>query len=548
MKRERLKLFVFAIAFMAVLSCEKDVVSPNGESLGAETGADIEEVPDDPNLAAFSASLAKAFKDHEGLRTFVKERALQQFDNDYDVLYQMVKDEQVGSASFRELLLQSGISKEELQTVESEFPLLTIYVPDFSDLPEDPFSAELWNTTSQVPAVALAIGGNDTGLSIYFDNGDKIVLKLEVTPGFPVVALKINERVVISESDSQLTGKAPGKELKFHTGDQFSFSFIDKAYDGLNPSSEETEKENNSEMTAKDKIDPTLLRAYNEWANNGGIWQREHIYYDFVLGRSAGDFKTDWAEHITDIEIDPDNTLDVYKNIFTTSNDPRARGKRGPKRQRENRIWTEGKFEFYFVIALTSRGQGVGHRSAMISVEPEDVFDVVYDKVVHVELIPPPCDPFEHIRSCKKKVTSWILKDLKSKKYKLPGKGVFLWPWDLSISSSDWYLYVYEVDGNKSSLGSWSHRVGGLRHASKNIFEYSNGSNLHGRKLTRFLGNREYMYGPLEWSAPMDVDFMGWKKFVFSDPVITNITPIAIIFNTVDTEYMRVTIRPVRYK
>jgi len=547
MKRARLQFFVFAIAFMAVLSCEKDVVSPEGGNENAEAG--IEEIPDDPNLAAFSNSLAKAFKDHEGLRAFVKERALQQFDNDYDVLYQMVKDEMVGGASFRDLLLQSGISREELQAVESEFPLLTIYVPDFSDLPENPFSAELWNTANQVPAVALAIGDKDTGISIYRHAGKAFSVKPDKIPGFPVVALKINERVVTSGSTSGITGKTVGKELKFHSGDQFSFSFIDKAFDGLNPSSEE--KGNDPDMTNKDKIDPTLLRAYDEWVGSkespgGQIWQREHIYYDFVRGRTEGDYRLGWGEYITDIEINPKYATGAFDLMTGGSGDPRIVDG-GSKKWMNG--WTEGKFEFSFVVAKTSKPRAVNNDGvgAIISVDPKDVFKPKFRKwrLCHdfdwetgEEKAYPGCPFWVHRK-----------KEMKTKKYKIPGKGIGGWTtsWDISNQSFDRYLYIYELDedGGKWKKEMKSHSVE-TTNLPESLFSYPYTSTKRfGKKLAWGLGaGGEIKKITLRYNMLVNSNFMGWGRQVFSDPIITDISPTAITFKEYDVGYMRVTIKP----
>jgi len=460
MKRVRLQFFVLAIAFMAVLSCEKDTVSPDGENENAEAG--IEEIPDDPNLVVFSASLARAFKDHEGLRAFVKERALQQFDKDYDVLYQMVKDEMVGGASFRDLLLQSGISGEELQAVESEFPLLTIYVPDLSNLPEKPFSAKLWNTADQVPAVALAVGNQSAKTSVYFGEGGLLSLKPGQIPIFPVVALKINERVVTSETISPRTGKAPGKELKFHSGDRFSFSFIDKAYDGLNPSSEE--KGNNAGMTARSDVDPALISAYNVYAYSGipfpGIAQRDNIYYGLDRGNVNGDLNTQWAEYITELDLDPDNNdplgayLSISDNRLGITGDPSFRS---PK-YRGWRTWTEGNFEFRFITGYNSSIYGPQYSTTTISVPPEDLFRVEYGETIIeqqcVWIVINGVSEFKCTDVFLKKVES-----ISSKKYKFPGKGARLLAWDLSHISTRMYVYVYEDDIFYSDGTRWTHDV-----------------------------------------------------------------------------------------
>ena len=51
----------------------------------------------------FASILSKAVYQHKSLRDFLKTEALEQFDENYDVLYALVRDKQIGKQTFREI-------------------------------------------------------------------------------------------------------------------------------------------------------------------------------------------------------------------------------------------------------------------------------------------------------------------------------------------------------------------------------------------------------------------------------------------------------------
>lgn len=63
----------------------------------------------------------------EDLRVFLKEEAIKQFDNDYEVFYPYVKDETIsGGRTFKEILVEHAGSESKLQEIEEVLPLLTL--------------------------------------------------------------------------------------------------------------------------------------------------------------------------------------------------------------------------------------------------------------------------------------------------------------------------------------------------------------------------------------------------------------------------------------
>jgi hypothetical protein len=76
-------------------------------------------------------------------------------------------------------------------------PLLTIFVPT---LPEGSFSAETWNTSADVPFVAIR--RSDTNdVPIISPEGEEYLLDASLIPSYPVVVVKENERLISSSQN-----------------------------------------------------------------------------------------------------------------------------------------------------------------------------------------------------------------------------------------------------------------------------------------------------------------------------------------------------------
>ena len=78
-------------------------------------------------LVEFADILSKAVYDSEDVREFIKRESLKQFDKNYDVLYYLVKDENIGEKTFRDILI-SYSSIEDIEEIETNVPLLNIFV------------------------------------------------------------------------------------------------------------------------------------------------------------------------------------------------------------------------------------------------------------------------------------------------------------------------------------------------------------------------------------------------------------------------------------
>jgi hypothetical protein len=252
-------LFYAVMLTVCFVSCNKDeLINESNTLLPEEKISAVDEIymsdPDAAVLRLFGKALYVAMSESPMLRELIKNKALEQFNKDYDVLYQFIKNEKVENGlTVRKLLLKHFEDEKILMRIEARCPTLTIFVPK---LPEDSFSAELWNTDEQIPAVAIRAQHYNTPViskyGFYDENSDEFVVEAGYIPAFPIVVLKQNERVRIARDRMQMQSAASNK-----AGSDFAFEFIDDCFDGS--------KEENilQKSVFEGEIDKKIIEAYN---------------------------------------------------------------------------------------------------------------------------------------------------------------------------------------------------------------------------------------------------------------------------------------------
>ena len=94
----------------AVIACNRE-----SEEYHNDTGSSLTE---EQALSAFAQTLSKAVFESEEIRVCLKNEALKQIDNDYDVFYPVVKDQILDNGkTFRETLLNYTDEKEPLKNI-----------------------------------------------------------------------------------------------------------------------------------------------------------------------------------------------------------------------------------------------------------------------------------------------------------------------------------------------------------------------------------------------------------------------------------------------
>lgn len=326
--------------------------------------------------SAFGNALVKALADHDRLRTLLKSEALKMFDNDFDVFYHLVKDLEVESGmTTRELLLSYFEDEGTLFEIEQSLPLLTIFIPT---LPDNSFSAMLWNPISQIPSVALTSNFKND-VTILDPNGGEHVLPADLVPGYPVVVIKENERIVYLSDKSIRHAKG----RIFNTSDNLQFQFLADAFDG-------SLRQNESSARIALDLDPVIQTAYFTYEGGGGRgsnpvdgWHRDLIYYGISPAQTSGPFDYDFQEHIRSFRLinSPTAAYSLISDQRGTS-DPRM----DPSFWASypvyppNSGWTEGGFEFEVRLLYNSKNGLGAEFETYFGAMPQELFTVIYNR------------------------------------------------------------------------------------------------------------------------------------------------------------------------
>lgn len=269
----------------------------------------------------FAIALSKAACEHEEIRDLIKAESLKEFDNDYDVLYQNIKNKEISNlGTFRDVLVSYMGDKSFMPDIEKLIPDLTIYVSDVRWLDPQGFCAENWNTKDN--RIAVTYKDANGICNKLFSNGYFLGdIATGTIPGGPVLIIKKNERIVMS---------APTK-----SGD-VTYSFVDDAYNGSLKHLETKDNrhsgkystswiegqnpEDNSDIisaSALNKLNPDIIKAYNMFKDHPYALQNDYIYYGLTTSDTSGPLRTDVRSKIVRFKIDPNS----FTALFDDPND-----------------------------------------------------------------------------------------------------------------------------------------------------------------------------------------------------------------------------------
>lgn len=389
MKREFIAIAVFSVCLQ---SCVKEEIKLSKidqvESFANENVA----------KEKFAIILSKAVSSNQSMRNFIQEEALKMMDNDYDVFYPFIKDEILeNNLSFRDNLLEVT-DQETLSTIESQLPLLTIYVPT---LPSG-FSPETWRSKSEIPAV-VAEGNYKNNELAFFQNGEeKIKIKANQIPGFPTLVVKSNERIAV-KNRALLASSGSGQNVKGN------YQFISSEFENKEIRSGVAKAANKRDLNISKKANSISLSGVS-WGERkttielnlmeitkAGIsdavtafetfkwkpdeaWQRDYVYYNLLPASyppapNSGQFnkRAQFKEFIHYISIS-ESGFNLMTNTNSDPDDPIL----SPSKALSPNFWSDGYFEIRFDV-ISNAKDGVGERFTDIrSVKPQDLFDIEY--------------------------------------------------------------------------------------------------------------------------------------------------------------------------
>ena len=184
------KLLVIASAALIFSSCKKDM---NEMTVPTQQANSFSAASIDESLDNAALSIASSLKD-QAVRSLIKAEALKQFDGDYDILYQSIKNTSIKGRSLESIL--SGNTQARLPQANG-FEKMVANVPNFQI--SVPVNCEKWNEMNYTPLVAIAQPGIDEKslkqIKAYDSDGNVHFLDARTEPDQPVIVVGMSERV-----------------------------------------------------------------------------------------------------------------------------------------------------------------------------------------------------------------------------------------------------------------------------------------------------------------------------------------------------------------
>lgn len=309
----------------------------------------------------FGKGLAKLLRESESARRIIKSEAIKKINYDYDVLYDLIKDESIEHGETFENRLLRYVDKNDLSQIKEIVPTLTIFVPK---LPEESFSADNWDVKKEIPDVAIR-WKNRNDVIAFTGKGEEYSIDGCYIPGYPIVVVKENERIVVNESNTKSTCA-----LIQNPNSDIAFTFTDQVFDNI--SDKITTKAGPTPTPTPDNL-AKIYQAYTVYQNTDG-WQRDYIYYDITPTSQRGSLKKNFKECLCSFQMVGD-PMGAYKKISDSPYEPKFIPQ-GPDRNSGRAIcWTDGEFEFKVSITYGNK-QAIGTMQlTSFRATPEQLFD-----------------------------------------------------------------------------------------------------------------------------------------------------------------------------
>jgi len=313
---------------------------------------------------SFGFALVNSLTESQILRETIKEEALKMFNKDYEVLVYSILDKRLENGkTFEQQINSYASNKFTLQSLLDLEPTLTILVPE---LPMNTFSAQQWDTTNEVPAIAIRTNTTNE-IPLITPENEIGMIPNDAIPGFPVLVIKNNERVI---SNIENTNYHNLKTRIVYEKNGIEFKFWSDSFDN--------EKNENYLQRRTTNIDQVLEDAYNIYEQqkpglNG--WQRDYVYYDIQPSNPDGPFKYNFQEHIRSFAM-TGNAMNAYNKISDQTGDPRYNN----NHRINTSHWTGGFYEFKVRTVINAKN-GVGNELINgFTVSPSELFYLEYER------------------------------------------------------------------------------------------------------------------------------------------------------------------------
>lgn len=430
MKNNFIKLIIFS-TIVSLIGCKKDFNERPNQFTEKKAVQGKKAL-----YNQFATILSKAVNDNSNLRNFLKRTALEKINNDYDIFYNFIKDEVIDAdKSVKEILMKYEEYPNQLNIIESESPLLTIFIPNIDS---KIFNAEIWDSEKQIPVVTTNLMKDDSTIPVY-ENGKEIFsLKSNEIPGFPIIVVKTNERIILKDNNLKSSNNTNSVRTKN------SFAFISEVFDNSLTTSSKTSKDGF-------ELDPIVINAGQIFGNdNNKYWQRDHIYYGLTPSKTEGSLNLQFEESIVSLTL----SEEAMKKISDQNGDPKFVPKNTQKEITisgddwkskmdgivQKNAWTDGDFEIRFDV-LINNTRGIGSvYSYYLPLKPTSLFSIGYtSREVTVNNSHKIFVTYTHL---------WrSVGGNKSLEYKTH---IPIINWDLKSNSPLWKITVSEVDAQEN--------------------------------------------------------------------------------------------------
>ncbi|WP_299219922.1 hypothetical protein [uncultured Aquimarina sp.] len=235
--------FIFATFFIA---CNRDEINEGLTDQESEITQDENLLSKDQLGLEVAKNLAKNLKNVE-LRNFIKTKALEAFDGDYNFLIETSKNENITNKKSGQQIIfsnflsegdindsskKSSTTSQLMNAIKVTYPLLQIALPEF-----DNHKVAEWDTESSIPLVAyLPLRIKNDIIPAYDAEGNYYELSASTPPENLVIVVKQNERVTVinknSKKRTEILSKMFGDDCEiiapaFHQNDTNEYHFTD---------------------------------------------------------------------------------------------------------------------------------------------------------------------------------------------------------------------------------------------------------------------------------------------------------------------------------
>lgn len=544
-------LILLTLSFNSCTKVETETF-PEAKELAIKNEADA--------MENFSIALSKAACEHQEIRELIKNESLKKFDNDYDVLYQNIKNRNISDlGTFRDVLVSYMSSESEMASIERILPALTIYVSDVTWFDPNGFCADNWNTEDNRMAVTY-VNGNGKCKRLFSNGADLGNIEEGTIPGGPVLIIKNNERIVTSVSTK--------------SGD-VTYDFIDDVYDGsLNIETKSNrhkgkyskswiagqDPEDNSDIisaTALNNLNPDIIKAYNMFKDHPYAVQNDYIYYGLTTSSPKGSLRTDVRSKIVRFKISArafdeifDDPYDSDKNFvdsFETDDNGEGHDAEPSASEIYSKLWADGALEIRVRVAAFGSDDNVSiFKDFHYNVKAKDLFTIKDNSIMKEQWN---STPFKWYVTWRYSINHRDETTLVEKWY-YPELGPDLPTWDL-VGNSGYSIMITEEDSGIQTTTTFSYTT---KKANQKTGKISSGVSVGGNVATfkNELGwsssDEETKSGTTTVSCTNGDDHLLTTNISFIDKYIKNqVSSTSYYVYSYESEDFTLTILPYRY-